>query len=136
MVPVRGWLLLLCVWRGAGTIVGHKKQMRSHDALNTDVKPGHEAGVVTQTSIVTVDFFVMSKCPDAKLCEETFLPVLKDLASLVSVNFTYLGTIAATGSQCMHGPSECEGDMQRLCVQEAASTEKLLRFAMCQDAAI
>lgn len=31
---------------------------------------------------------------------------------------------------------ECEGDMQRLCVQEAASTQKLLRFAMCQDAAI
>ena len=24
---------------------------------------------LTRTSIVTVDFFVMSKCPDAKLCE-------------------------------------------------------------------
>eukprot|EP00438_Fugacium_kawagutii_P008236 Skav226255 [mRNA] locus=scaffold2708:78602:79765:- [translate_table: standard] len=45
-------------------------------------------------SSVQVEFFVMSKCPDAKACEDTFLPagVLQDLRSLVEVEFIYIGT--------------------------------------------
>mmetsp|Transcript_3126 Transcript_3126/g.7276 ORF Transcript_3126/g.7276 Transcript_3126/m.7276 type:complete len:246 (-) Transcript_3126:122-859(-) len=82
---------------------------------------------------VVVEFFVMSKCPDAELCEETFLPVLRDLAGLVEVKFTYIGTVKGTDVECMHGPPECAGDRQRLCVQETATVPELLSFALCQD---
>lgn len=85
------------------------------------------------TNKVQVEFFVMSKCPDAKACEDSFLPVLQDLRSLVDLKFTYIGSAEGQEVQCMHGPSECEGDKQRLCIQQVASVEHLITFAQCQD---
>ncbi|CAL1168489.1 unnamed protein product [Cladocopium goreaui] len=78
------------------------------------------------TNKVQVEFFVMSKCPDAKACEDSFLPVLQDLRSLVDLKFTYIGSAEGQEVQCMHGPSECEGDKQRLCIQQVASVEHLI----------
>ncbi|CAE7280157.1 unnamed protein product [Symbiodinium natans] len=87
------------------------------------------------SSAIAVEFFVMSKCPDAKLCEETFLPVLQDLTELVTVNFTYIADVTReepASVRCMHGPEECMGNSQRLCVQRAGNATDL-RFAKCQD---
>ena len=124
-------LLLLSLWVcGGATLVRHGRvESRGlwqsvHNILSW----------ITGSNKVTVSFFVMSKCPDAKVCEDTFLPVLKDLRSLVDVDFTYIGSKEGGQVDCMHGPSECDGDKQRLCMQKVAPLESLLNFAMCQDA--
>lgn len=140
------WLLLIrvlfAVCEGArlrsrsgvhSPISGHPVQERQ-SLLSAETSPKHA---------IAIEFFVMSKCPDAKICEQTFLPVLEDLAQLVTVNFTYIADSSKTQEngeqpavQCMHGPAECVGDQQRLCAQTVLTSRSGtdLRFALCQDA--
>eukprot|EP00933_Yihiella_yeosuensis_P047157 TRINITY_DN42859_c0_g1_i1.p1 TRINITY_DN42859_c0_g1~~TRINITY_DN42859_c0_g1_i1.p1 ORF type:complete len:240 (-),score=49.29 TRINITY_DN42859_c0_g1_i1:206-925(-) len=89
-----------------------------------------------KSNLVGVEFFVMSKCPDAQACEKTFVPVLKRLAPLVSARFTYIAKLEKGVPHCMHGSAECDGNRQRLCAAEAAGSNltQLLDFALCQDA--
>lgn len=100
----------------------------------------HRGSQESLPTSLNIEFFVMSKCPDAKFCEDTFLPVIKELAPLVTVNFTSIGgALDSVGvPSCMHGASECEGNRQRLCAQKAAeqdgAVDKLLTFSACQDA--
>eukprot|EP00440_Ansanella_granifera_P028046 gb/GFBE01030469.1/.p1 GENE.gb/GFBE01030469.1/~~gb/GFBE01030469.1/.p1 ORF type:complete len:275 (+),score=62.68 gb/GFBE01030469.1/:1-825(+) len=99
--------------------------------------PSIADGLGLLPSQVEVEFFVMSMCPDAKACEDVFLPVLRELAPLVNMNFTYIATLQDNSPVCMHGPAECAGDRQRLCVQKQVKSDgnasKLLDFASCQD---
>jgi hypothetical protein len=41
---------------------------------------------------VPVVLGVMSRCPDAIICESIFNQVLKEVASIVDLSFTFLGT--------------------------------------------
>jgi len=137
-VKMKAGLLLICVLfavcegsRLRTTIRGHAVKERQKQRETSSRKDA-----------IAVEFFVMAKCPDAKFCEETFLPVLEDLAQLVTVNFTYIADSSKTQEngqqpvQCMHGPAECVGDQQRLCAQTALTSRSGagLRFALCQDA--
>jgi len=82
---------------------------------------------------VPVDIYVMSKCPDAAACESAFVPALKKLGDAAKVTFHYIGSGKDGNFNCMHGPEECVGDIQQLCVQASATRDQLLDFVLCQD---
>ncbi|KAG0260623.1 hypothetical protein BG011_001752 [Mortierella polycephala] len=79
---------------------------------------------------VDVTLFVMSRCPDAMMCERTFETVFK-IEDLPPVNplLSYIATInkmtnstssslastTTTTVTCKHGPLECAGNIQQLC---------------------
>ena len=94
---------------------------------------------------VAVDFFVMSRCPDAVFCESWFAPALAAVSSIVDLRLNYIANETAPGVfVCRHGPAECEGDMQQLCARQHAPPQKQQRrddgsnpvwfdFALCQS---
>jgi len=76
----------------------------------------------------------MSKCPDAKLCETLFAPGLIKLASIINFTVSYIGKEEKSNTfECMHGPDECTGDKQQLCVQSLTSQTNLIKFLQCQS---
>ncbi|CAF4318029.1 unnamed protein product [Rotaria socialis] len=89
---------------------------------------------VVSGSPVRVDFFVMSKCPDARKCELLFTPTLSKLFPIVNFTVSYIGYEKKSNEfECMHGPSECLGNKQQLCVQSMSSQTTLLKFLQCQS---
>jgi len=86
-------------------------------------------------SPVRVDFYVMSKCPDAKFCENLWGPALSPLSSIITADMNYFGEDNGGGAfNCMHGASECEGNVQQLCVKNMTSPSlKWMDFAICQS---
>lgn len=92
---------------------------------------GGERGART---MVNLEFFVMSKCPSARFWEQKWLPILQRMPASLNVRFTYIAS-ARPGQEasCMHGPGECAGNRQRLCVQKhAKDVRQLMGFALCQ----
>ncbi|KAF9974146.1 hypothetical protein BGZ73_002484 [Actinomortierella ambigua] len=78
-------------------------------------------GEVESTAQVLVTLFVMSRCPDAVKCEDTFWRVLqtKDLPE-VALTLSYIGSLqeqpdGTTTVTCKHGAPECAGNVQQLC---------------------
>jgi len=86
---------------------------------------------------VPVTLGVMSQCPDAMLCESVFDRVLKEVMDIVDMQLTYLGQLNSSvpdfGVECMHGPDECAGDVQQLCVAKYTSPRQWWSFIQCQD---
>lgn len=86
---------------------------------------------------VPVTLGVMSRCPDALLCESVFDHVLRKVADKVDLSLTFIGTINATeptyGVTCMHGPDECAGNIQELCAIKYAPTKQWWQFVQCQN---
>lgn len=70
---------------------------------------------------------------DAAACENAFVPALKKLGDGAKVTFHYIGSGKDGNFNCMHGPAECAGDIQQLCVQAHGSRDQLLDFVVCQD---
>ncbi|KAF9960650.1 hypothetical protein BGZ72_006381 [Mortierella alpina] len=72
---------------------------------------------------VDLTLFVMSRCPDAFTCEDTFSKVL-DTKDLPPVNFSlsYFGKVISTSGKlsviCKHGELECQGNRQQLCFRK------------------
>ncbi|SCV72341.1 BQ2448_3878 [Microbotryum intermedium] len=71
---------------------------------------------------VPVRLAVMSKCPDAELCESIFDRVLDQVGTLVDIKLLYIGNFVQGRRpgkddhvECKHGPSECTGNIQQLC---------------------
>ncbi|KAA1093858.1 hypothetical protein PGT21_000887 [Puccinia graminis f. sp. tritici] len=68
--------------------------------------------------LVPIVLGVMSKCPDAQICEDVFDKVLAEVADKVDVLVAYMGDIdpaAQYGVRCRHGDSECRGNIHQLC---------------------
>ncbi|EIM85632.1 uncharacterized protein STEHIDRAFT_81113 [Stereum hirsutum FP-91666 SS1] len=86
---------------------------------------------------VPVTLGVMSRCPDAQLCEAVFDQVLKKVRDKVEFSLTFVGAVNASepdfGVTCMHGPSECAGNVQQLCAQKYTPLETWWEFVMCQN---
>ena len=83
---------------------------------------------------VLVDFFVMSKCPDARKCELLFVPSLLKLAPIVNFTVSYIALgNSPKDIQCLHGEEECQGNKQQLCVQKLSSQQTILKFLQCQS---
>ncbi|MEW5301913.1 MAG: hypothetical protein WDW36_004737 [Sanguina aurantia] len=77
----------------------------------------------------------MSKCPFAIESESQISKVLKQVGDLMSLSIDYVGNPNGKAPTCKHGPSECQGNIQQLCLaQYAASDRQLLDFVLCQNA--
>jgi len=92
---------------------------------------------ISQAQKVRLDFFVMSKCPDAFVCETTYKNVISQVGSIVDLHVNYIASIDSsteTGFDCMHGQSECWGDIQQLCAYNLyPSNYTWWNFIQCQD---
>lgn len=83
---------------------------------------------------IRVDFFVMSKCPDARKCETLFAPSLLKLSSIIDFTVSYIAYGSTPNDiQCMHGVDECIGNKQQLCVQDTCSQTTFIKFLQCQS---
>jgi len=85
---------------------------------------------------VPVTLGVMSRCPDALLCETLFDNVIPRVVEKIDLSFAYVATLNLSdpyfGATCMHGPDECAGDVQQLCVAKHTSMRTWWEFVMCQ----
>jgi hypothetical protein len=85
---------------------------------------------------VRVDLFVMSRCPDALVCEQLFAPVINAVGTIVDLHVNYIADYNPSTKQftCLHGPGECTGNMQQLCAYaHYPSNYTWWRFILCQD---
>jgi len=86
---------------------------------------------------VAVQLGVMSRCPDALLCESTFNDVLDKVKDKVDLSLVYVAKIDDSapdfGVSCMHGPEECAGNVQQLCVKQYAPFNNFWEFVKCQN---
>ncbi|KAJ7771350.1 hypothetical protein DFH07DRAFT_866378 [Mycena maculata] len=84
---------------------------------------------------VPVQLGVMSRCPDALLCESVFDQVLQQVGSKIDISLVYVANFNSTdpefGITCMHGPGECAGNVQQLCA--AKYSTKWWEFVQCQN---
>ncbi|KAJ7129689.1 hypothetical protein C8R44DRAFT_777406 [Mycena epipterygia] len=84
---------------------------------------------------VPVELGVMSRCPDALLCEAVFDEVLKKVGSKINLTLVYVARLNSTepefGITCLHGPGECAGNVQQLCA--AKYSPKWWEFVQCQN---
>ncbi|KAL4729575.1 hypothetical protein ACLX1H_003995 [Fusarium chlamydosporum] len=84
--------------------------------------------------LVPLEAHIMSKCPDAKdALEQLVLPVMQRVHDKVNFTLSYIGRPTANdGVDCMHGPSECMGNIIELCARELYPDPKInLGFIMC-----
>ncbi|KAF8974578.1 hypothetical protein BDZ97DRAFT_35712 [Flammula alnicola] len=86
---------------------------------------------------VPVQLGVMSRCPDALLCESRFNEVLEKVVDKVDLSLVYVAKIDKSqpdfGVWCLHGPEECAGNVQQLCVHKYAPFENFWEFVKCQN---
>lgn len=76
----------------------------------------------------------MSKCPDARQCHLSFLPMLERLSPIVNFTLSFIASEPRSNEfRCSHGPDECQGNKQQLCVQDLSSPTTLMRFLQCQS---
>jgi len=86
---------------------------------------------------VPIHLGVMSRCPDALLCESVFNEVLSRVIDKVDLSLVYIANIDNSqpdfGVSCMHGPEECAGNVQQLCVYKYAPFQNWWEFVQCQN---
>ncbi|KAK8866115.1 hypothetical protein IAR55_001266 [Kwoniella newhampshirensis] len=102
--------------------------------LPLDAKLGHRV----EDSKVNVSLYVMSRCRDARLCEDLFEDVFKtdDILQKVNLNMNYIGSINKAeplGVSCKHGPLECLGNAHQLCAYHHLPLDQFWAFVQCQN---
>ncbi|OCF37663.1 hypothetical protein I316_00790 [Kwoniella heveanensis BCC8398] len=120
------------------------QQPFDHDAQILD--EGASAGgtpvskhdIIASNDRVNVSLYVMSRCPDARLCESVFQQVLHADGILDKINFDvgYIGTPNKTeplGVTCKHGPLECLGNAHQLCLFNHLSISDYSAIVDCQN---
>ncbi|KAI9821766.1 MAG: hypothetical protein M1827_002347 [Pycnora praestabilis] len=84
---------------------------------------------------VPLEVHIMSKCPDAKTClHDLVVPAMQRVFDKVDFKLSYIGTATDQddGIACMHGPTECLGNMVELCASQLYPDPKIyLGFTMC-----
>ena len=77
----------------------------------------------------------MSKCPDARDCLQKFvLPAMEKVSDKVDFRLSFIGKVTNEddGVQCMHGQTECLGNIIELCAAHLYPDPKIyLGFTMC-----
>ncbi|KAL8697783.1 MAG: hypothetical protein Q9224_002146 [Gallowayella concinna] len=77
----------------------------------------------------------MSKCPDARDClRDLVVPAMEQIVDKVNFTLSFIGSVDKNDSiHCMHGPSECLGDMLSLCAINLYPTDpvRYLGFSNC-----
>ena len=102
---------------------------------------------------VPVQLGVMSRCPDALLCETIFNQVLERATEKINLSLTYVAECVHIvllsflsyaclrvdssepdfGVRCMHGAEECAGNVQQLCVAKHETSSRWWEFVQCQN---
>lgn len=105
-------------------------------AVNASARPVQQSWS-SNSHQVPVTLGVMSRCPDALLCETLFDSVIPRVAEKIDLSLTYIATLNASdpvfGVTCMHGPDECAGNVQQLCVAKYTPLWTWWEFVMCQN---
>ncbi|KZT74269.1 hypothetical protein DAEQUDRAFT_720429 [Daedalea quercina L-15889] len=116
-------MLAACSLAGLPLVV-QDDQQTPYTSVNSDTK-------------VPVILGVMSRCPDAVLCETVFDQVLKKVAGKVDLSLTFVAHANASepdfGVTCKHGPAECAGNVHELCAMKYASPSEFWEFVQCQN---
>jgi hypothetical protein len=77
----------------------------------------------------------MSKCPDARDCLQMMvLPAMANVSDKVDFTLSYIGTVDPKSDEvtCMHGPSECLGNIIQLCAAKIyPDPKRYLGFTNC-----
>ncbi|GJJ07105.1 hypothetical protein Clacol_001305 [Clathrus columnatus] len=77
---------------------------------------------------VPVILGVMSRCPDALLCESVLDTTFKKTWPLISLDLSFIAkkdsSDATYGVTCMHGVEECAGNVQELCAIHLTQNQK------------
>ncbi|GLB33799.1 putative gamma interferon inducible lysosomal thiol reductase (GILT) [Lyophyllum shimeji] len=86
---------------------------------------------------VPVQLGVMSRCPDALLCETLFNDVVQKASDKMDLSLVYVAKLDPLepefGVRCMHGPEECAGNVQQLCVRRHEPFAVWWQFVQCQN---
>ncbi|KAK3190468.1 hypothetical protein K4F52_003489 [Lecanicillium sp. MT-2017a] len=101
----------------------------SLDQLSSSTPP--TAG---SNGLVPLEAHIISKCPDTRdALRKLILPAMQVIHEKVDFKLTYIGTPTGDdGVECMHGPSECMGNIIELCARELYPDPKInLGFIMC-----
>ncbi|KAF2103282.1 hypothetical protein NA57DRAFT_33229, partial [Rhizodiscina lignyota] len=75
-----------------------------------------------------------SKCPDARDClRDLILPTMQEVSPKVDFTMSFIGkSTDDDGVECMHGETECLGNIVELCAAHLYPDPKIyLGFAMC-----
>lgn len=84
---------------------------------------------------VPLEAHIMSKCPDARLClQELVVPSMEKISDKVDFQLSFIGKLdpGSDAVECMHGPSECLGNIILLCAERLYPSAILhLGFANC-----
>ncbi|KAG1755701.1 hypothetical protein EDB19DRAFT_1625282 [Suillus lakei] len=93
--------------------------------------------VISDNVKVPVVLGVMSRCPDAILCESVFNRVLQRAGEKVDISLLFIAKPNASeplyGVTCMHGQEECAGNVQELCAAKYHPTSQWWSFVQCQN---
>lgn len=84
---------------------------------------------------VPVTAFVMSKCPDAVFCEDVLHKAISQVSDIVHFDLQFIAkrdSQSSLGTTCMHGESECIGNIQQLCAQHYYP-ESIFDLVLCQN---
>ncbi|KAF8138293.1 hypothetical protein EV363DRAFT_1154254 [Boletus edulis] len=86
---------------------------------------------------VPVVLGVMSRCPDAMLCEAVWDRVLQRVGDKVDISLSFIAepnaSDTAYGVTCKHGLEECAGNVYELCVAKYHPTSEWWPFLRCQN---
>ncbi|KZT24512.1 hypothetical protein NEOLEDRAFT_1067325 [Neolentinus lepideus HHB14362 ss-1] len=86
---------------------------------------------------VPVVLGVMSKCPDAIMCESVFDRVVSTVSDRIDFSLSYVAQLNESepeyGVTCKHGPEECAGNIQQLCVAKYEPLSKWWEFVQCHN---
>ncbi|KAK4693742.1 hypothetical protein P7C71_g3709, partial [Lecanoromycetidae sp. Uapishka_2] len=91
--------------------------------------------MANQSNLVPLEAHIMSKCPDAKTClRDLVTPAMEKIADKVAFRLSYIGKVDESDTvHCMHGSTECLGNMMGLCANELYpnNTKISLGFSTC-----
>ncbi|KAL3467904.1 hypothetical protein BJX64DRAFT_124718 [Aspergillus heterothallicus] len=96
----------------------HNNQ-HNFDAITHD--DNHESSmnpILADSERIPFEAHIMSKCPDARDCiRELVVPTMERVGDKVDFELSFIASVSNKSSdvECMHGPTECIGDMLMLC---------------------
>lgn len=87
------------------------------------------------SGLIPLEAHIMSKCPDAKDClVDLVVPAMEQIVDKVDFRLSYIGTVDSNETiHCMHGSTECLGNMLSLCSIELYPNKTIvsLGFTTC-----
>ena len=105
------------------------------NSTQIDNLPQSSPSISNQTSLVPLEAHIMSKCPDARDClRDLVVPAMEQIVDKVDFRLSYIGRVDKNDTvHCMHGSTECLGNMLGLCANELFphDTKISLGFSTC-----